>query len=154
MPKRIIASAGLATPKFKVVRQLTDLDDVDLAYPLFAKPLGEGTGKGIDGNSRITSSKQLSQVCAHLLNKFAQPVLVEEFLPGREFTTAVLGTDENAAILGTMEIVMPYDSNAIYSYTAKEECDKLVKYSPCPSGHSRTRSNSWPWLAHRDTAMS
>src|SRR3989339_715613 len=99
LAKRVIAAAGLPTPKFKVVREQADLDGIDLDYPLFAKPLGEGTGKGIDGSSRITSPKQLSQICGNLLSDFAQPVLVEEFLPGREFTTAVLGTGHcNAAM--------------------------------------------------------
>ncbi|MDD5459138.1 MAG: D-alanine--D-alanine ligase, partial [Phycisphaerae bacterium] len=149
LAKRIIAAAGLATPKFKVVRELADLDGIDLYYPLFAKPLGEGTGKGIDGNSRISSPKQLSEVCGNLLDNFVQPVLVEEFLPGREFTAAVLGTGEDASVLGTMEIIMPFDSHAIYSYHAKEECEKLVKYAPCPSGELKENIERLALASHR-----
>jgi len=138
--KRLISSAGLPTPKFEVISDISDLNHVALQYPLFVKPLAEGTGKGIDHNSRISSPEQLVQVCQGLLDRFAQPLLVEEFLPGREFTVGVLGNGPDAYVLGAMEIKLPYDTGgAIYSYIAKEQCEKLVDYVPYRSGsfHSR-----------------
>jgi D-alanine-D-alanine ligase len=128
--KRLVGAAGLATPKFRVVRDLSGLGAVDLAYPLFAKPLAEGTGKGIDRRSRIESPHQLDAVCRDLLARLGQPVLVEEFLPGREFTVAVLGTGQEARVLGTMEIeVRDGAAPAIYTYDTKERCEQLVTYS-------------------------
>ncbi|HPS54612.1 MAG TPA: ATP-grasp domain-containing protein [Sedimentisphaerales bacterium] len=133
--KHIVRDAGLPTAKFKIVEFPEDVNHIALEYPLFAKPIAEGTGKGIDQNSRIESSDQLTQTCECLLERFAQPVLVEEFLPGREFTIGVLGNGSDAYVLGIMEIMMPNDKNgAIYSYAVKEEWEKFVKYFPCPKG--------------------
>jgi D-alanine-D-alanine ligase len=138
--KRLVASAGLATPGFCVVASQADLARVKLAYPLFAKPLAEGTGKGIDDHSRIDTPAGLEKTCLRLLEKFRQPVLVEEYLPGREFTTAILGSGSEARVLGTMEIEIlqsPDVSKAIYSYQNKEKCEQLVRYSAMATGPLR-----------------
>ncbi len=137
--KRVVRDCGISTARFKVVEDIEDIKHVSLEYPLFAKPMAEGTGKGIDGSSRIESPAQLAQVCQYLLERFNQPVLVEEFLPGREFTVAVLGNGSQASVLGIMEIKIPSDDNCIYSYNAKEECEKLVNYVPYRQGGSLHR---------------
>lgn len=133
--KRLVRSARLPTPPFAVVREEADLAAVKLAYPLFAKPLAEGTGKGIHERSRLESPEQLAEVCRDLLARFAQPVLVEEYLPGREFTVAILGTGAEARVLGTMEIAVRQEvGTAIYSYETKEKCEQQVRYSAVPAG--------------------
>jgi D-alanine-D-alanine ligase len=148
--KRLVREAGLATPRFHVVRDLADLGGVRLAYPLFAKPLAEGTGKGIHLRSRIESPEALAETCADLLKRFAQPVLVEEFLPGREFTTAVLGTGPAARVLGTMEIeIRPQVGSAIYTYDTKERCEQLVRYSAPPRDALRGEVEALALAAYR-----
>ena len=133
--KRLVRAFKLPTAGFVVVNNMSDIKHITLKYPLFAKPVAEGTGKGIDRNSLIESRTQLKQVCEFLLERFAQPVLVEEFLPGREFTAAVLGNGDDAYLLGIMEIKVPHDKKAnIYSYVAKERCEKLVTYLPYRKG--------------------
>lgn len=129
MAKRILQSAGLNTPGFHVVRSEADLAAVTLPYPLFAKPIAEGTGKGIDRASCVKNSAELRAVCQMLLLKYDQPVLVEEFLPGREFTVAILGTGSKARVLGGMEVVLrPNANTSIYTYEMKEYCDNFVDY--------------------------
>ena len=133
--KRLVRDFGIPTAKFKLIENLCQLEHLSLEYPLFAKPVCEGTGKGIDGNSRVETPAQLTRICQRLLSEFSQPVLVEEFLPGREFTVAVLGNGLNAGVLGIMEIEMPGNSTgAIYSYDAKERCEELVRYVPYLKG--------------------
>lgn len=128
--KRLVRDAGLSTPRFHVVRRRSDLSQVELTPPLFAKPLAEGTGKGIDLRSRIDSLGALAGVCESLLEQYRQPVLVEEYLPGREFTTGVLGTGEHARALGTMEIeLLDAESKGIYSFEIKETCERTCRYS-------------------------
>jgi D-alanine-D-alanine ligase len=105
MCKRIVRDAGLPTPDFAVIETLADVAKIDLPYPLFLKPVAEGSGKGVDCNSKVTDTAGLKAVTADLLKRFAQPVLVETFLPGREFTVGITGTGEHAAVLGVTEIV-------------------------------------------------
>ena len=126
--KRIIRDSGIATPPFSVVYSLKDVDNIDLEYPLFAKPVSEGTGKGIDRNSLIRTEKELQEVCARLLSDFDQPVLVEEYLPGREFTVGVIGNRDEAWVPGAMEILYLEKGEGIYSYENKENFEDIVKY--------------------------
>lgn len=129
LTKTIVRAAGIPTPDSLLVRTLADLAEVKLHYPLFAKPVGEGTGKGVTPASRISSRAQLKQTCAKLLERFQQPVLVETFLPGREFTVGLLGTGPDASVLGTLEIVLRPEAEAdAYSYVNKEKCEDLVDY--------------------------
>jgi len=128
--KQIVRDSGINTPAFTVITSADDITRVDLQYPLFAKPISEGTGKGIDTRSVIHSPQELLEVCSLLLKKFNQAVLVEEFLPGREFTVGVLGTGDKAYVPGAMEIsYKKQDSNQIYSYDTKENYEEIVEYT-------------------------
>ncbi|MDD3094701.1 MAG: D-alanine--D-alanine ligase [Candidatus Marinimicrobia bacterium] len=126
--KRIVRDSGVNTPDFAVISRKTDIDNVHLEYPLFAKPLMEGTGKGISKDSLIRDPQQLRQVCLELLQRFEQPVLVEEFLPGREFTVGVFGSGEQARVPGAMEIIYKHKGVGIYSYENKENFEEVVEY--------------------------
>ena len=127
--KSILRDAGLSTPDFVLVREAADIDSVNLNYPLFAKPVAEGTGKGITGASRIQAPLELELCCRDLLARYRQPVLVERYLPGREFTVGVLGTGSRAAVLGTLEVIIREQGEAgVYTYLNKEKCEELVEY--------------------------
>jgi D-alanine-D-alanine ligase len=129
MTKRVVRDCGVPTPDFAVVESLEDVAGVSLPYPLFAKPLAEGTGKGIDPTSRIESKKELEKTCSRLLGAFMQPVLVETYLPGREFTVGIVGTGARARSVGVMEVILNEKAEAhAYSYVNKEDCDARVRY--------------------------
>ncbi len=131
MTKRVVRDAGINTPAFFVVREREDIGKVDLPYPLFVKPLAEGTGKGIDERSVILDTGELTKSCIHLLGTYRQPVLVETFLSGREFTTGITGTGDDARAIGTIEIkLLEHAEKNVYSYVNKEECETLVEYLP------------------------
>ncbi len=127
--KVVVRQAGVPTPDFAVVREAADTERVNLPFPLFAKPLAEGTGKGISPTSKVHDRQSLREVCEVLLARFRQPVLVESFLPGREFTVGLVGTGAEATVLGTLEIVLlPGAEQDAYSYVNKERCEELVEY--------------------------
>lgn len=129
MTKSVVRDAGVPTPAFHVVRTKEDISAIRLPFPLFAKPLAEGTGKGIDDNSVIHNPEQLKQRCIYLLEQFKQPVLVETFLSGREFTVGIVGTGDEARCVGVMEIILKENAEKnVYSYVNKEECEQLVEY--------------------------
>jgi D-alanine-D-alanine ligase len=79
----------------------------------------------------VTSLANLAPVCRQLLDRFRQPVLLEEYLPGREFTVGILGTGAEAEVLGTLEIeLLPAAEPNVYSYVNKERSEELVTYKP------------------------
>lgn len=128
--KHILKNLGIATPDFIVVKTLSDLDGHSLAFPLFVKPAAEGTGKGISSRSLVHNEGELRELCSDLLVEFRQPVLVETFLPGREFTVGVLGTGDRARALTPMEVVFQGESSGVvYSYETKKNYRELVEYS-------------------------
>jgi D-alanine-D-alanine ligase len=103
--KRIARDQGVPTADFALIEKPADIAKVDLPFPLFLKPVAEGSGKGVNARSKVDDKKALSAVARELLRKFKQPVLVETFLPGREFTVGITGTGEDARVLGSTEIV-------------------------------------------------
>ena len=129
MTKRVIRDLGIPTPDFHVIETEADLDKVDLPYPLFAKPVAEGTGKGINKASRIRSHDELTRVCRVLLAGYEQPVLVERFLPGREFTVGILGTGNDAWAMGNLEVILEGQAEPdAYSFHNKEHWVERVQY--------------------------
>jgi len=129
MTKRIVRDLGIPTPDFVIVESAKDLSRVNLPYPLFAKPIAEGTGKGITSVSKINSRQELQGVCLNILHSLKQPVLIETYLPGREFTVGILGTGRDARALGALEVILrPAAEKNAYSYENKEHYDKLVQY--------------------------
>jgi D-alanine-D-alanine ligase len=105
MAKRVVRDAGVPTADFAVVERIEDAAKVALPFPMFLKPVAEGSGKGVNDRSKVADAAALRAVAADLLKRFAQPVLAETFLPGREFTVGIIGTGEDAAVLGVSEIV-------------------------------------------------
>jgi D-alanine-D-alanine ligase len=129
MTKRVVRDSGVPTPDFFVVECPKDVTRIGLQFPLFAKPLAEGTGKGIGPASKIKDKKSLESACKDLLEKFRQPVLVETYLPGREFTVGIVGTGEAARVVGVMEVILNAKAEAdAYSYVNKERCEELIRY--------------------------
>ncbi len=129
MAKRVARDAGVPTAAFAIVEEPADIGEVDLPFPLFAKPAGEGTGKGITPASRIADRAALDAVCRDLLDRFNQPVLVETYLPGREFTVGILGSQSSAQILQVMEVLLNEKAEEdVYSYLNKEHFQERVVY--------------------------
>jgi len=129
MTKRVVRDAGIPTPDFVTVECQSDAARVALPLPLFVKPVAEGTGKGVTPRSIVRSREELWPACQDLLARFHQPVLVETLLPGREFTTGIIGTGRAARVVGTMEVILlPQAEPDVYSYTNKEHCEELVEY--------------------------
>jgi D-alanine-D-alanine ligase len=129
MAKRVARDCGVPTAPFAVVESMADLATVDLPFPLFAKPIAEGTGKGVTPASRVVNRAALRKLCRQLLERYRQPVLIETFLPGREFTVGVIGTGAAAEPVAVMEVLLNGQAETgVYSYVNKEECESRVIY--------------------------
>jgi D-alanine-D-alanine ligase len=155
MAKRVARDSGVPTAPFAVVETMADLSAVDLPFPLFAKPIAEGTGKGVTPASRVVNRAALRKLCRQLLERYRQPVLVETFLPGREFTVGVIGTGAAAEPVAVMEVVLNAQAEAgVYSYVNKEECESRVVYRLAGDDEARAAGAvalaAWRALGCRD----
>lgn len=153
--KRVLRDAGVATPEFWVVESLADLAQVPDGSVLFAKPIAEGTSKGVGADARIETRAQLESVCRRLLDKFREPVLVERFLPGREVTVGVLGTGAKARTVAALEVILKDAAEPlVYTYKNKEECEELVEYRLADDAFARASEElalrAWRALGARD----
>jgi D-alanine-D-alanine ligase len=131
MTKRIWQQQGLPTAPYYEFASLEDIAHVELRFPLFAKPAREGTGMGIDNHSIINDYDELVARVNWLLNTYHQPVLVEEFLPGREFTVGFIGNRGNPAFRRRPEL---YDADG-YHWFPILEIDTLTSVSPTVYSH-------------------
>jgi D-alanine-D-alanine ligase and related ATP-grasp enzymes len=155
MTKHVIRDMGIPTPDFAIIEKEDQITGICLSYPLFAKPVAEGTGKGITAASKINTEKELVDVCRMLLTVFKQPVLVESFLPGREFTVGIIGTGKDAIATDTMEVCLKAQAEPdVYSYINKENCEELVEYRLVYDEEAQqvreTALSAWRGLGCRD----
>lgn len=128
MAKHIVRDLGVPTPDFVVVDADPDGLPANLSFPLFAKPVAEGSSKGVAESNVINDHRGFRRICGELLAAYEQPVLVEAFLSGREITVGIVGTGNRARTLGAMEIQFLGQANGIYSYDKKVNYKDQVRY--------------------------
>ena len=120
--KEIMAYYGVPTAPFVVANTRADARNVNLPFPLFAKPAMEGSGKGITEKSLCTNRAKLVQEVGDLLDTYQEPVLIESWLPGQEFTVPIMGNGKEARCLplvGMRWEALPLGAKPIYGYEAK-----------------------------------
>jgi len=91
MAKRVWRAHGLPTAPFQVFRRGDEPLDSSLEFPLFVKPIREGSGMGIDAGAVVRDAAALRERVKWVVRAYRQPALVESFLPGREFTVGLIG---------------------------------------------------------------
>lgn len=137
--KEILAYRGVPTAPFAVARQPSDLDRLAVTYPLFVKPVAEGSGKGIFVNNLCHAPAELRARVSSLLERYEQPVLVETYLPGPEFTVAILGNGPEARclpIVGFDFTTLPEGAPPVYGYEAKwvwDTPERPLEIFQCPA---------------------
>ncbi len=89
----LVAAAGVPVPPQAVFASAADAGAAALpaGFPLFAKPRWEGTAKGIHPGSRVEDAAALAREVERIVRDYAQPALVQPFLPGAEYTVSVVG---------------------------------------------------------------
>jgi D-alanine-D-alanine ligase len=137
--KEILSHYAIPTPKFFVIKTVNELATVQIPLPCMVKPLFEGSSKGIFNASLVRSSRELFEQVERIVTTYAQPALIEEFLPGREFTVAMLGNGNDVRVLPIVEIQfdsLPKGVNPIYSFEAKwiwDQSDDPLDIFQCPA---------------------
>ena len=158
MAKHVVRDAGVPTSDFCVFESQSDLKDLHFGAPYFVKPAAEGTGKGCSGKSIVRSRGELEAACMELVRRFREPVLIEPYLPGREFTVGITGSGSEARVVGIMEILLGAKAEkGVYSFANKDDYEDRVTYSYVPSHSSpladaveRVALDAWRALDCRD----
>jgi len=153
LAKLVVRQAGINTPDFAVVRSARDLQGVKLPYPLFVKPLAEGTSKGVQETSRVADRQALTAKCVEVLKTYRQPALVETYLPGREFTVGLLGAGATARVIGVAEVTFkPGGDPSAYSYRNKMDAYDVLTLAtgPLADAAGGVALAAWRALACRD----
>lgn len=120
--KEILTYYNIPNSKFFIYDNPSQLNGSTFNYPLFVKPISEGSSKGIFSSSVTNNLNELQKEIERINNFYNQPALVEEFLPGREFTVAILGNGIETKVLPIIEVRFdkyPKGVLPIYSYETK-----------------------------------
>lgn len=138
--KETLAYNDVRSARFAVI---TDMEHIGAArkipFPVFAKPVHEGSSKGITERNFCRTQAELEAQAAFLLETYRQPVIVEEYLPGDEFTCAVLGNGPDAKVLpivGMNFASLPEGALPIYGYEAKwiwDRPERPLQMFDCPA---------------------
>ncbi|MGH7482773.1 MAG: D-alanine--D-alanine ligase family protein [Longimicrobiales bacterium] len=138
--KEAFAARGVVTPAFFVAGDgAGPVPPAAFPLPAFVKPLFEGSSKGIDVGSVCHTREAVERRVLELADRYRQPALVEEFLPGREFTCGVLGNGAAARVLPIVEIrfdALPAGAPPIYGWEAKWLWDTVaepLRIFDCPA---------------------
>lgn len=133
LAKKVLMQHDILTPAFQVMETGRERLSPDLRFPLIVKPNAEGSSKGIGSTNVVDNEDELREAVQNLLERYKQPVLVEEYIKGREFTVGLLG-DKRPRVLPPMEIIFRDKSieRPVYDYVVKQEWEKHVYYE-CPA---------------------
>jgi D-alanine-D-alanine ligase len=131
MTKRVWRDHGLPIAEFQEFATGNEPVSRALHYPLFVKPAREGTGMGVDSGAIVYNEQQLRQRASWVISSYHQPALVEEFLPGREFTIGVLGRPDAARFSPHPDL---YRKNGFHRFPTLE-VDSSRSITPGVYGH-------------------
>jgi D-alanine-D-alanine ligase len=134
LSKLALSGAGLPTPDFFVVERLPDARlrstaacleagyrREPLRWPLIVKAAHQDASVGIDQGSVVTAVTPLRKRVGLLLERYGPPVVVEQYVEGRELTVGVVETPEPRPLPLTEFVFKPRDQRAwpIVTYDAK-----------------------------------
>jgi len=133
LTKEIVAGAGVYTPNWRVITDKKGQVSWDgFSFPAIIKPAHEGTSKGIRHGSLAHSPEQALEIVAGVLERYQQPVMVEEYIAGEEVTVGIIG-NLPPRVLGIMRLIPnKREDYFIYSLEVKRDWENLVNYE-CPA---------------------
>jgi D-alanine-D-alanine ligase len=128
--REVLSANGIPTPRQVLIERIQDVPgarDSLGSRRAIVKPLAEGSSKGIPDTAVVEGEEEWRAEIGRVRDRYGQAAVVEEFLPGREFTAAILGNGEEARVFPLVEIdlsILPDGLRPIYSYEAKWVVDR------------------------------
>lgn len=148
MQKIVLSAAGITTPKGLTLavhelaayrldtnRLLTRLTDLQLTFPLIVKPAHEGSSLGVSKVTNPTDLFAALEAASLIMGLRRQPVIIEEFIDGLEFSCIVITDLKNNKLipLPPTEVVIE-DCSALFDYDQKYMPGRATKYTPARCG--------------------
>jgi D-alanine-D-alanine ligase len=139
MAASLLQGAGIRIPACtELLERVGDVDRRKWQFPLIVQPSQEHAGIGLDRRSIVLSKKALREKMRGVMQEYSQPVLVQAFLPGREFNVGIIGGRRLRVLpLGEVDYSkLPPDIPPIMSYAAKwiDTSEEYAKTSViCPA---------------------
>lgn len=168
--KILVAEAGIPTPRFLKIGPSSGLppDLGGLMFPMFVKPNAEGSSKGIRFSSKVTTCRELEAMVEWVHTTYGQAALVEEYLPGPEYSVGLVGNGDSLTVLPVVAVRAGRDvpraalgdnpaEEFIYSYEVKSRNMEAADCPPCLPGNLGTElavmaRRVWDALECRDLA--
>lgn len=128
---KMFKASNLATPDFIYINSVDEVDDIKLKYPVLVKPKDEGSSRGIHNDNLIFNKEDLRVKIEECMGLYNPPIMVMEYIEGKEFTVGILCQGDNPEVLGIAEIDfsgLPEGINKIFSFEAKFKYYDYVKY--------------------------
>ncbi len=129
LTKSIFKDFGIRTADYQVFKTGDEILREDLSFPLIVKPDSEGNSLGITGDSIAYDKEGLYKRVKYVINEYKEKAIVEDFLPGREFTVGILGNTD-PEVLPILEIGFPETNTDMFQSEQVKSEDQIIKTCP------------------------
>ncbi len=133
LSKEIAVQAGFKTPNYIIIRSLNEINssfDV-ISYPSVIKPIYEGASIGITQRNKVNNKDEAYEIAKHLFIEFEQPILIEDFIPGKEVNICLLGYGKNVKLMNSTEWYLKEDEEFFINNLNTTQEKKSGKYIHC-----------------------
>ena len=133
--KKVLLYHDISTPKFYVCKSDQEAERIRGGFPYILKPNEEGSSMGITEENVVHDKRQLRIKLKQMIEQYQQPILIEQFIQGREFSTGLLGRPgQDPEVLSILEIDFSKfpEVGGIFGQRAKTVLDSLDHYI-CPA---------------------
>lgn len=141
MTKIVVASAGVRVPRSITAESIADLENAEFPLPAILKLRWEGSSMGMRRNSKVNTREEMLSVGKWLLETYARPIMIEEFVPGKEITVAVVGNGHEARVYASLliEHVSVPPEDFVYSLEVKHNWRDEISYTANPPMDEKTK---------------
>jgi D-alanine-D-alanine ligase len=133
--QRILYCYGLPVPHFQAFKSPGDTLNADMQFPLFVKPVHEGTGIGIRNESIVRDERHLRDQVAYVIDAYQQPAMVESYIEGKDITCGLVGNADDVHFFPITEVDFSgYPAQLAPIYGVQQKVDFADYYkNKCPA---------------------
>lgn len=119
---KILRESGVPVPNFNYVYNIEEVKNLDISFPILVKPHDEGSSRGIHEDSLVNNMNSLIKIVKKELSLYNPPIMLTEYIEGREFSVGIIGNGSDTLVLPIQEVDfsgIPDDFSRFYSFEVK-----------------------------------